>query len=100
MPVTISLPQIAAAVRVQDDPTEDVEEPWLNILARSLGAASAAVDLYAPDAPDVTANQAVTVMVQYLVDQPSVPRSSANAFTNSGAEALLAAFHGPSFAQA
>ena len=44
MPVTLTLPELAAAVRVQDAPADAVVEPWLNILARSLGAASAAVE--------------------------------------------------------
>ena len=98
MPVTITVDQLAVAVRVSADATVPVEEPDRSILARLLASSAARVELYAEGAPDDTLNSAVVKMALYNFDQPSVPRNPANAFTNSGAEALLAAFHGPSFA--
>lgn len=93
MPVTLTIGELAAAVRVSTDPTSGPGEPYLTELTRQLDVAKRQAELYAVDAPDEVLNEAVVVMVGYMFDSPPFARSPMNAFRNSGAQALLAPYH-------
>ena len=88
MAVTLTVPQLAAAVRLSTDPTAPVVEPHLGILTRQLAVASEYVDAQAPNAPVETANQAVVQVAGLLLD--GMP--PAGAYRDSGADALLAPY--------
>ena len=87
MPLTLTVAQLAAAVRITTDPTVAPAEPDLSILHRQLRVAESRIDQYAPNADDDTKNEAAIVMIGYLYDMPPVQRSPVNAFINSGARA-------------
>ena len=92
MPLTLTVAQLAAAVRITTDPTVAPAEPDLSILHRQLRVAESRIDQYAPNADDDTKNEAAIVMIGYLYDMPPVQRSPVNAFINSGARALLSTY--------
>lgn len=84
MAVTITVSQLAAALRLSTDASVVPEEPLLSILHRQLAVASDTVNDYAAEASDETANVAVIRMVGVLYDQPSTalnnsPRSTPSA---------------------
>ena len=90
--------QSAAAVRVTTDPTSGPPEPYLTEMTRHLAVAEASIDRYAEDAPDVVKNEAAVRFVGYLLEAPPVSRlgattSGTDAFSNSGAKALLSSWH-------
>ena len=63
MPVTLTLNELAVALRVSVSPSQPPAAPYRGILEGLLAASTATVDHYAPDAP--TANQAVVLMAGY-----------------------------------
>ena len=95
MPVTITLPQLAVAVRVQTDPAATVAEPYAGILQRLLDVATDTITAYAPDATDAQSNEAATRYVGYALDRPTAYAGMAYAavFRHSGAQAALAESH-------
>ena len=95
MPVTITLQELAAALRLTDGSAMP-EEPLQSILARQLETARERVNQYAPTAGDQTLNSAVIQMCGYLVDSTSTALNNApaqDAFRMSGAMSMLAAYH-------
>ena len=87
--MAVTVGQLAAALRVTQG--ENPAEPLLSELTRLLGVGQALVDLWAPAAPTVIKDEAVVLVAGYLFDKPSSPsgRAYANAFSASGAQALL-----------
>ena len=85
MAVTLTAAQLVAALRLSDSPEELAEA------TRLLAYATEAVTKYAPDAPDVTHNEAARRLAGYAYDQPEAGRGDAyaNAGRNSGAWAVL-----------
>ena len=85
MAVTVTVADVAAAVRVGDSAAEMAE------MARLLGVATDLVRKFAPLAPDSVANEAAIRIVGYLYDQPYASRGVyyADAVRNSGAQSLL-----------
>ena len=85
MAVTLTVAQLAAAMRVGDSAEELAE------VTRLLAYASEAVIRHAPDAPDTAHDESAIRLAAYLFDQPNAGRgvSYAHAGRNSGAWALL-----------
>ena len=85
MPVTLTVPELAAAMRVGDTAEETAE------VTRLLGFATVAVEHHAADCPDVVHNEAAIRLASYLYDQPGTSSRAnfANALRNSGAARLL-----------
>ena len=83
--VTLTVAQLAAALRVGDSAEETAE------VTRLLAYATEAVTKQAPAAPDVVQNEAVVRLAGYLFDQPLASRASAyaNAMRHSGAARIL-----------
>ena len=83
--VSLTVAQLAAALRVGDSAEETAE------VMRLLAYATEAVTKHAPAAPDVVQNEAVVRLAGYLFDQPMASRASAyaNAMRNSGAARML-----------
>ena len=102
MPITITLQDLAEAVRVDVSPTTPVGAPYAGILARQLSAASATIGEYAGDldaVPDAVANEAVVMLVGYILDAPPArPGRAVDAFSSSGAKALLSRYRTPTTA--
>ena len=82
---TITVAELAAAIRVGDSAEETAE------VERLLGYAVEAVSKHAPTAPAVVANEAVVRLVGYLFDAPTAGRRDAFAFAlrSSGAARML-----------
>ena len=87
MAVTLTLEQVAGAIRVETP----LEEPDTSIVTRLLAVGTELVTEFAPDAPDAVQNEAVIRLAGYLYDQPQAgwDRRYANAIGNSGAYILL-----------
>ena len=104
MALTITVAELAAAVRVTASAATPPAEPQLSILHRQLRVAEALIEDYANAAPDDVKNEAAIRMVGYLYDAPpanpsrnvSTPESS---FRNSGALALLSRWHSLEYAR-
>ena len=96
MPVTLTVPQAAVAVRLNVSPTAVVREPHNGILTRLVGVSTAQIRAYLDsaydDVDDDTLNEAAARMVGYLYDAPPYSRTPINAFVSSGARALLAGY--------
>ena len=86
MAVTITVPELAAAIRITDGsaPTAPVDE----ILGRQLAVATDLITEYAPDAPETTANVAAIQLCQLLFDYPG----AIDPLSDSGARAILAPY--------
>ena len=80
MAVTLTVAQLAAAIRLTTSATVAPAEPELSILHRQLRVAESRIDLYAPAADDDTKDEAAILMVGYLYDAPPVQRNPAIAF--------------------
>ena len=85
MAVTFTVPELAAALRLNDSAEETAE------VTRFLAYVSVAVVKHAPNAPDVTHNEAARRLAGYIFDQPEAARGDAyaNAMRNSGAARML-----------
>ena len=84
MAVTLTITQLSAAVRLGDSPEELAE------ITRLHAYATEAVDNYAPEAPETTANEAVVRLAAQMFDQPTASRGGyANAIRVSGAARIL-----------
>ena len=85
MAVTIIAAELAAAMRLGDEPEEIAEA------TRLLAYATEAVTRHVPTAPDATHNEAVIRLAGYLFDQPYAGRgtSYANALRHSGSASIL-----------
>ena len=96
MPVTITLGELAVAVRLATDPTTGPHEPYLTELTRQLAVATETVHGYASDdCPDAVLNEAVVRFVGYLQEVAPAPQRVTGAFGFSGAQSLLARWHLP-----
>ena len=93
MALTLTVAQLSEAVRltVSGSPAP----PYLAILTRRLAAATAGIESYAVDAPDDIKNEAAIMLIGYWMDRPPTP----NAFSLSGAQGLLSAWHEPAVAK-
>ena len=89
MAVTITAPQLAAAMRLGDSAEELAEVTRL--LAYATEAVSRHVTAAYADTPEVAVNEAVIRLAAYLYDQPNAGRGEAyaNALRNSGAARML-----------
>ena len=85
MAVTLTVVELANALRVGDSPEESTE------VTRLLAYSTEAVVKHAPDAPPVTSNEAAIRLSAYLFDMPNAGSGVryANALRNSGAGAIL-----------
>ena len=85
MPVTLTVPELAAAMRVGDSSEEMAE------VTRLLSYATVAVEHHAADAPDVVHNESAIRLASYIYDQPgsSSRANFANALRNSGAARMM-----------
>ena len=85
MAVTLTQPQLAAAIRLGQSPEENAEA------TRLLSFATLTVEKHAPDAPDPAHNEAAIRLAAYLYDQENAARGPgfASAFRNSGAASIL-----------
>ena len=88
MPVTLSVAELLAALRLGDSAEETAE------VTRLLAYATEAVTQHAPDAPDVVHNESVRRLAGFLFDMPEAGRgqSYANAIRSSGAARMLLAY--------
>ena len=98
MALTITVSEVAVAVRVATDPLSGPDEPYLTEIVRQLAVADAMITGYADDAPDAVKNEAAARIVGYLLEAPAVNPSRnvstpEGVFRNSGAKALLAGWH-------
>ena len=91
MAVTITLEELAVAMRAADVVGGLVDNPLLPDITRLFAAGRAIVERRAPDAPDAIQNEALVRLTGYLFDAPlgrgHVARGQgwANAWLNSGA---------------
>ena len=95
MPATITVQELAAALRLTDGSAVP-EEPLQTILLRQLETARELVNQYAPTAPDTTLDAAIIQICGFFFDSPSTALNNApqvNAFRMSGAMAMLAGWH-------
>ena len=94
MPVTLTLEQLADHLRLDRAAATSTDERY-TVLFSLFESGKAEVDRYAPDAPTAVQNEALALLAGYRYDAPPGGRggSPANAFQNSGAQALLAAYH-------
>ena len=85
MAVTLTVAQLAAALRLSDSTEETAEA------TRLLAFATAAVVKHAPAAPDVAHDEAAIRLAGYLLDMPNAGRGAgyADVLRNSGAMAIL-----------
>ena len=83
--VTLTVSQLAAALRLSDSAEETAEA------TRLLGSAGAAVVKHAPGAPDAFHDEATIRLAGYWFDQPTAGRGAqfADGLRNSGARAIL-----------
>ena len=89
--MTVSVAQLAGALRVGDGDNDPVE-PELSIVRRVLGIAEAMIEERAPEAPESVKDEATVRFAAYLYDFPAAPRGGdmyANVWVNSGAGGLL-----------
>ena len=90
MAVEITAVQLAAALRIGDGATA-LAEPQASVINRMLAVATATVERYAEDAPSDVQDEAVIRMAGYMFDAPpGNSRQHSNAFSQSGAQALVA----------
>ena len=92
MALTITVPQLASALRIQVSPTLAVAEPHLGILTRQRDVAEELIETFAPDAPDSVKDEAAVRLVGYLIDQAPTGVQSQNPIRHSGALPLLAPY--------
>ena len=85
MVVTLTVSELAAAMRVGDSAEETAET------TRLLSYCTVAVVKQAPDAPDVAHNESVVRLAGYYFDSPNAGSRTnyANAMRNSGAGRIL-----------
>ena len=85
MAVTLTIVQLAAALRLSDSTEETAEATRLHAYV------STAVTKHAPDAPDIVHNESARRLAGYLYDMPEAGRGDgyANAMRNSGAGRVL-----------
>ena len=85
MAVTLTVAELAAAMRVGDSTEETAE------VTRLLSYATVAVEHHVADCPDVVHNEAAIRLASYLYDQPGASSRAnfANALRNSGAARLM-----------
>ena len=95
MALTITMGELAAAVRLSTDPTTGPHEPYLTDLTRLLAVADGMITRYAPDAPDADKNEAAIRIVGYLLNAPPYTNNinvstPVNVLRNSHAQSILA----------
>ena len=85
MAVTYTILQFLASARIGDTPEER------NLAIEKLAYATHEVERYAPLAPEIVANEAVSRLAGYIYDQPTISGGVgfANALRNSGAARIL-----------
>lgn len=89
--MALTVPQLAAAMRLGGDGSEALEEPLNGIVTRLLAVGNAWTAKKADEAPEDVKDEAVIRMAAYLYDQPhaGMRMSFAAAWRNSGAAALV-----------
>ena len=98
MALTITIAELAVALRIITSPSGGVPEPHLGILTRLREVAERKIERYAPEASEATKNEAAVRLVGYLFEAPPVNPSRnvstpEGAFRNSGAKELLSDSH-------
>ena len=95
MALGITVPQLAAAIRLTTDPSAALEEPDLGILTRHRSVAESIIEKYASRAPTSVKDEAAVELVGHLYEMPVGRRNHQNAFRQSGAMSLLAFWRNP-----
>ena len=90
MAVNLTVPQLAVALRITASESETVPAGQSDVLTRTLAAAVAAVEQYAPAAPVAIQNEAVVRLASRLYDQTGAESRGGNPILVSGAAYLLA----------
>ncbi len=87
----ITINQMAVALRLEASLTASLDPGINEILTREMDTGINEITVYAPDAPEANASEALVRMVGFYFDRPS----DAHPFTNSGAKAMLSSWHIP-----
>ena len=93
MALTVTVSEIAAALRITADATQPPSEPVNGILTRHWSVANSEIEGYAPDAPQEVKNEAAIRFIGYLFEQSPTGNVSQSPMRHSGALALLASSH-------
>lgn len=91
MALTVTVAQLADALGTPKDDAGAISSEDSAELTRLLAYANALITAEAPEAPDAYKDLATQALVGYLYDRPTSERGTgyANAWTNSGASAIL-----------
>lgn len=89
MAVNLTVAQLAVELRLIAAETDTIPPGISAVLTRVLAAAKAAVDAYAPNAPQALANEAAIRLASVLYDQAGSQSRGGNPVVQSGAAALL-----------
>ena len=87
----ITINQMAVSLRLAASINETLDPSIMDILTREMDTGINEITVYAPDAPEANASEALVRMVGFFFDRPT----SENPFTNSGARAMLSHWHMP-----
>ena len=90
--MAVDIATLAVELRLATDPASPPPEPLSGTLSRTLRAAQAIVsERIRDDAPEAIRDLAVIAVASYVFDRPSAAQGDrfANAWRNSGAEAML-----------
>ena len=90
--MAVTLKDLAVDLRIITNPADTVEPGQIVILTRLLAVAETLVAERAGDAPEALKDSAIISIASYMYDKPSAGAAGryANAWTNSGAAAILA----------
>ena len=83
--VTLTVAELAAAIRLGDSPEETAQ------VKRLLSFATLAVSKHAPDAPDIIQNEAAILVAGYIYDSPMAAKGASYSavLRNCGAGSLM-----------
>ena len=87
----ITINQMAVALRLEASLTASLDPGINEILTREMDTGINEITVYAPDAPEANASEALVRMVGFFFDRPT----SENPFRESGARAMLSHWHIP-----
>lgn len=89
MAVTVTVADLAVALRVVGEAAESVPAGVAETLTRQLAAATEIVQHFAPDAPEAVQNEAAVRLIGWLFDAAPADRAGRDGLVLSGAAALL-----------
>ena len=94
MALSITVQELAVAIRVATGDGSDLGEEDRGILTRQRSVAESIIERYAVAAPVDVKNEAAVVMIGHLYEMPIGQRNHQNAFRQSGAISLLSFWRG------